>query len=63
VGRGIANPQDYLLAASFQAYLKAQNKRNVKQIICHAKIIAVSGNRPIAVSSLCHIYRRELCNV
>jgi hypothetical protein len=40
VGRGIANPQDYVLAdtvADFESYLKAQKKRNVRQIMCYAQ--------------------------
>jgi hypothetical protein len=43
VGRGIANPQERLLAAAasnvvdFEAYLKAQNKRNIRQILCYTK--------------------------
>lgn len=40
VGRGIANPQECLLAATvadFESYLKAQKKRNVRQIMCYAQ--------------------------
>jgi hypothetical protein len=36
VGRGIANPQEYP-AQSFESYLKSQNKRNAKQILCYAQ--------------------------
>jgi Archaeal phage integrase len=41
VGRGIANPQEDLLASdsrsSFEDYLKSQKKRNYKHILCYAK--------------------------
>jgi hypothetical protein len=43
VGRGIANPQelpsccDSGSSNNFESYLKAQNKRNVKQIMCYAQ--------------------------
>jgi hypothetical protein len=35
VGRGIANPQEYLLA--FESYLASQNKRNARQILYYAQ--------------------------
>jgi hypothetical protein len=35
VGRGIANP--YPQFSSFESYLKSQNKRNIRQIICYAQ--------------------------
>jgi hypothetical protein len=35
VGRGIANPHE--LFSNFENYLKAQKKRNFKQIICYAQ--------------------------
>src|SRR3712207_4797822 len=37
VGRGIANPQEHFLAADFESYLRAQNKRNIKQIMSYAQ--------------------------
>jgi hypothetical protein len=40
VGRGIANPQEYRLTANvvdFQSFLKAQKKRNVRQIMSYAQ--------------------------
>jgi len=41
VGRGIANPQEDLLASdsrsSFEDYLKSQKKRNYKHILCYAR--------------------------
>jgi hypothetical protein len=36
VGRGIANPQEFSFR-NFEIYLKAQNKRNIKQILCYAQ--------------------------
>jgi hypothetical protein len=57
VARGIANPQEIpscRISTQFESYLKAHNKRNIKQILCYAKryhTVLETGN----VSSLVNL--------
>ena len=37
VGRGIANATPSFFLLRFETYLKAQNKRNVRQLLCYAQ--------------------------